>query len=356
MPRESLCIKVPKRDGEKAILTAKRVKLSDNNLDIHSDEKFVYVPIVRKPSKKEQMVFNKEIIGFQLEVHNFQERPRSEKTLVDVLENKLPPHLLARLPKALDIIGDIAIIEIPKELEIYRKTLADAVLQIHRNVRTVLAKAGAVGGTYRLREFELIGGEARTTAIHKELGCTYYVDLAKVYFSPRLSHEHERVASLVQRSETVVDLFAGVGPFAVLIAKKTENVKVYALDINPDAIEYLKKNIRFNRVQNRVFPIFGDARKIVEEKLWGIADRVIMNLPESALEYVDVACKAIKHDGGVVHLYHFTHFPDSVEELKNRFSQTVERTGRKVEQILSLRNVRETAPYEYQVVLDARIV
>jgi len=356
MPRESFCIKVSKKDGEKAILAAKRAGLSDRDLVIHSDEKFVYIPIVRNPSKKEQNLFEKEILDFQLEVYNFQERPRREKTLVDVLENKLPPNLSVRLPKALDIIGDIAIIEVPSELEIYKKTLGEAVLHLHRNVRTVLAKAGAVGGKYRLREFDLIAGEDKTTAVHKEFGCTYYVDVAKVYFSPRLSHEHKRVASLVQRGETVVDLFAGVGPFAVLIAKNTENVKVYALDINPNAIEFLKKNVRFNRVQNCVLPIFGDARKIVEEELCGIADRVIMNLPEGAVEYVDVACRAIKHEGGTVHLYHFTRSSDSVEELKNRFSQAIERAGRKIDQILSLRNVRETAPYEYQVALDARIV
>src|SRR3989339_2234960 len=356
MPKESLCIKVPKIQGEKTIVLANKLGLSDRELEIQNDANLIYVPIVRQPSEKETVIINEQAPEFQLEVRVFHERTHPEKTLAEVLENQLPPHLLASLPKALDIVGDIAIIEVPPELKTHENALGAAVMQTHKNVRTVLAKAGAVGGTYRLREFDIIAGETKTSTVHKEFGCQYYVDVAKAYFSPRLSHEHKRVASLVQKGETVVDLFVGVGPFSVLIAKNNENVKVYAVDINPDAVELLKKNVRLNRVQNCVIPILGDARKIVEKKLLGVADRVIMNLPESAVEFVDVACKALKPEGGVVHFYGFVRSPDSVEELKNRFSESVEKTGRKVKEPISAKTVRETAPYEMQVVLDAKII
>jgi tRNA (guanine37-N1)-methyltransferase len=220
----------------------------------------------------------------------------------------------------------------------------------------VLGKAGAVSGTYRLREFEVIAGERRTATVHKEFGCEYYVDVAKAYFSPRLSHEHKRVAELVQKGETIVDLFAGVGPFAILIAKIVEAVKVYAVDINPDAVEFLKRNIRLNRVEKQVFPILGDARQVVDDKLSGVADRVIMNLPEKAEEFVDVACKATKPKGGTIHYYGFVRVPDSLEDMKLRFSRAVEKAGRKVERFLLVKTVRETAPYEWQVVLDDAIL
>ena len=229
-------------------------------------------------------------------------------------------------------------------------------MKTHKNVRTVLAKAGAVSGTFRLRELSVIAGEPRTDTIHKEHGCRYYVDVAKAYFSPRLSHEHKRVASLVQNGETVVDLFAGVGPFSVLIAKDNETVKVYAVDINPDAVELLKRNVRLNRVENRVFPVLGDARQAVENKLLGVADRVIMNLPEKAIEFVDAACDAIKPNGGVIHFYGFNRMPDSIEDMQNRISKVVEERGRKVVKFLFSRTIRETAPHEGQVVLDTQIV
>jgi tRNA (guanine37-N1)-methyltransferase len=151
-------------------------------------------------------------------------------------------------------------------------------------------------------------------------------------------------------------LFAGVGPFSVLIGKKNPKVKVYAVDLNPEAVELLKVNVRVNRVENRVFPVLGDARQIAAEKLQGLADRAIMNLPETAIEFVDAACQAIKPQGGVIHFYSFVRSPDSIENQKLRFTGAVEKVGRKVEAFLFVKSVRETAPYESQIVLDAKIV
>jgi tRNA (guanine37-N1)-methyltransferase len=218
-----------------------------------------------------------------------------------------------------------------------------------------LAKAGAVSGTYRVRDFEIVAGEPRTDTVHKEHGCKYYVDLATAYFSPRLSHEHKRVASLVADGETVADLFAGVGPFTVLIAKKNANGKVHAVDINPNAVEFLRKNIRLNRVENRAYALLGDARQVAKERLHGIADRVIMNLPESTVDFVDAACEALKSTGGIVHFYSFVDSIDSLEDVQRRFARKVEEYGRKVEVVLFSRFVRGTAPYEWQIVLDAKI-
>jgi len=153
----------------------------------------------------------------------------------------------------------------------------------------------------------------------------------------------------------VVDLFAGVGPFSILIAKKNLKVKVYAVDINPEAVELLKVNVRVNRVENRVFPLLGDAKQITSNKLHGLADRVIMNLPETAIEFVDAACQAIKPQGGIIHFYAFLRSPDSVENQKLRFSETARKAGRKVESFLYAKSIRETAPYESQIVLDAKV-
>jgi tRNA (guanine37-N1)-methyltransferase len=111
--------------------------------------------------------------------------------------------------------------------------------------------------------------------VQKEHGCEYHLDLSEVYFSPRLSYEHSRVASQVEEKETVVDMFAGVGPFSILIAKTHEDVKVYAVDVNPDATRYLERNIIVNGVMGKVVPVLGDAKEIVHERLRGAADRVM---------------------------------------------------------------------------------
>ena len=356
MSEHAVCIKVKKNHGEKALILANKLGLTNRELKIQQNTNHLYIPLTRQPGEAELKKLKAELSDFELTTEAFAKKKPQQKTLHQVLEDQLPQDLLTALPRALDVIGDIAVIDIPPELKMHERVIGEALLKTHKNVRTVLAKVGAVTGTYRLRELVVIAGENRTTTTHKEHGCQYNVDVATAYFSPRLSTEHNRVASLVQKGDTVVDLFAGVGPFAVLIAKKNADVKVYAVDINPEAVEFLKKNIRLNRVDNRVIPIQGNARQTVEERLLGVADRVIMNLPEKAIEFVDAACKAVKPSGGIVHYYAFIRLQDSLEAAQQRFSEAVEKAGRKVDMFLSAKTIRETAPYECQIVLDAKIL
>ncbi len=355
MPKSSISVRVPKNQGQKTLALACKLQLIDKSLEIQRNGDTLCVPLVRQPQESELATIRNLIPDMQLATAVFPEKQLPAKTLIQVLANKLPPSLLASLPQALDVVGDIAIIEIPSELKAYENLIGEAILKTHRNIKTVHAKAGAISGTYRVRGYTFIAGEQKTQTVHREFGLTYHIDLAKAYFSPRLSHEHERVASLVQTGETVVDLFAGVGPFSVLIAKKNPKVKIYAVDINPEAIELLKVNVRINRVENRILPILGDARQMTATILKGSADRVIMNLPEKAIEFVDAACQAIKPKGGIIHFYGFVRSPDSIEDLKLRFSAAVEKTERKLESYLYAKSIRETAPYESQIVLDAKV-
>lgn len=354
--KEAACIKVPKSLGEKAVTVANKLRIIDKGLEIQSDCAFIYVPILRALSEGDLKTLKEQLRELEVLIYAFPERRKKAVTFAELLESKLPPHLLASLPRSMDLIGDVAVLEIPPELNAYKNVIGDAILQANKNVRTVLAKAGAVSGTYRVREFDVIAGERKTETIHKEHGCRYRVDLAKAYFSPRLSYERKRVASLVKEGETVVDMFAGVGPFSILIAKTCVNVTVYAVDLNPCAIELLDENVNLNKVRGKVQPILGDARQVVKERLVNIADRVIMNLPEKAIEFVDVACETLKVTGGVVHFYCFVRATDSLEDVKFRFTDAVKECGRIVGGIPFSRFVRATAPYEWQAVLDAEIL
>lgn len=349
------CIKTPRREGEKTLILTSKLGLINKELEIQRDEEFIYIPLAKRPSKEELKTLKEQVADCIVSVHSFPERKKPRTSLAQLLEDTLSPHLLASLPRAIDFVGDIAIVEFPPELGAYKTAIGEAILKTNQKVRTVLAKAGAVGGTYRLRKFTIVAGEPKTDTIHKEYGCQYHVDVTKAFFSPRLSFEHRRVASLVEEGDIVIDLFAGVGPFSIQIAKNRQSATVYAVDVNPDAVEYLKKNIRLNRVIGKVYPISGDARQVVKDKLSGVADRTIMNLPEKAIDFVDVACEAIKPSGGIVHFYSFVNKSDSLENLKARFTEAVEKSGRSVEKILFSRFVRETAPYEWQAVLDVRI-
>ena len=348
------CLKVQKRLGEKAILFVNRIGLIDKRFKVRHVDDSILIPLITEPQKKSLEEFNEELKSFEISKFDFTFVEKIPKSLADVLEKALPPHLLASLPKSVDVIGDVAVVEIAPELEAQRKMIGEAILVIHKNVRTVLAKSSAIGGPYRVREFEVVAGIGKTETTHREHNCVYRLDVAKVYFSPRLSYEHERVAAQVKNGEIVLDMFAGIGPFSILIAKKHE-AKVYSIDINPDAVHYLKQNIVLNKVQTRVVAMQGDARKLVEKDLVGIFDRVIMNLPVEAISYVDVACRALKPRGGVIHYYEFAAEPNPIDKVKERFSEAVIRAGREVKEILTMKMVKPTAPFEWLVAVDALI-
>jgi tRNA (guanine37-N1)-methyltransferase len=324
--KKTECIKTFRRDGERTLILTGKLGLINKDLEIQRDEEFIYFPLAKRPTREELKTLKEQIADCKVSLHSFPERKKTRKSLGQVLENKLPPQLLASLPRAIDFVGDIAIIELPPELDAYKIEIGEVILT-NKKVHTVLAKAGVVEGTYRLRKFTIVAGEPRTDTTHKEYGCQYHMDIAKAFFSPRLSFEHRRVASQVEEGEIVVDLFAGVGPFPIQIAQNRQNVTIYAVDVNPNAVEYLKKNIRINRVTGTVHPILGDARQVVEDKLSGVADRVIMNLPEKAIHFVDVASGAIKPSGGTVHFYSFVNKLDSLDDLRARFTETVEKCG-----------------------------
>ncbi len=348
-------IRVRKNLGEKALQSLRQLNLVNQSLRVRVIKEHLIVPILREPSTRELEELRRQFSDLFIETIEFQTRKIKSKTIFDILEDQLPPHLLASLPKSIDIIGGVAVVEIPPELRENRVQIGEAILEVNSKVHTVLAKAGPISEKYRTRELDVIAGKGETMTMHKEFGCTYRMDVRKVYFSPRLSFEHERVASQVKESEIVLDMFAGVGPFSILIAKRVGRVHVYAIDANQNAVRFLSENIALNKVQGKVTPILGDAGTIVKEHFAGKADRVIMNLPEQALGFIDSACTALKPTGGIVHYYSFAIEPDPPSKVKEDLEQAVLKAGRRVASFFSLRTVRSTAPHEWQVAVDAKV-
>ena len=163
MSQENFCLKVAKQHGEEALLAANTLGLIDKTLQIQKDnEESLFIPLQRKPTQKEAEILKEKMPEAQLTARVFFEKKHQEKTLTESLRGLLPQDLLAKLPRALDLVGDIAIVEIPAELEPHKVTVGEAILKTQRNVKVVMAKAGKVSGTYRLRDFEFIAGEHRT--------------------------------------------------------------------------------------------------------------------------------------------------------------------------------------------------
>jgi len=253
--------------------------------------------------------------------------------------------------RAFDVVGDIAVIKLPEKLLSEKHLIGQALMQVHNNVRTVLNQISPVRGEFRTRELEVIAGEPRTETIYREGGCSFKVDLAKAYFSPRLAIERLRVAKLVKSGEVVTNLFAGVGCYSVLIAKYRKANRVYSIDKNPAAFDYMRENIRINKVGDVVVPILGDARDVVENRLAGQADRVLMPLPELARNFFDVALKALKPSGGIIHFYDFGQEPDIFGPSLEFVRAAAASRGLKTT-LLGARKIRSYATRCYHIVLD----
>lgn len=255
------------------------------------------------------------------------------------------------------MMGNIAVVRLTRESKKHGKDIARMIMSNHANVKTVLFQTSAVSGKFRLRKLRRGAGEKTTSTIHKESKCVFSVDVAKCYFSPRLLHERMRIAQTVKDGEVVVNMFAGVGCYSILIAKKSNVRKVYSIDINPIAVEYMKKNVRMNGVFGKVIPILGDAKDIIEKRLRHVADRVLMPLPEKALEYLPYALLALKESGGPVHYYDFVHAKkteDPTEKVRLKVTEKLLTLGASFDTFYG-RVVRETGPNWYQIALDIQI-
>jgi len=209
-------------------------------------------------------------------------RKRLRKNLSGVLSSED----LDKVYNSFDVVGDIAIIRLPDASQSNAQTAAKAIMSRHRNVKTVLLQASPVSGDLRLRRLTHVAGENKTSTVHREFGCLFSVDVAKCYFSPRLSHERMCIARKVESEDTVVNMFAGVGCFSITIAKHANPEKVFSIDVNPAAIQFMQDNIRLNRVYGKVIPLLGDSKELINNRLQQVADRVLMPLPEKAREYL----------------------------------------------------------------------
>ncbi|QDA31505.1 class I SAM-dependent methyltransferase family protein [Thermococcus indicus] len=329
-----LAVKVPKQEAEKARRKLIELGVLAKGYAIRREGEFILFPLIEP------------VEGFELVEADFErleKRPHSYREVVEV-----PDEVRPLLPSSFDIIGDIAIIELPKELMPYGKAIGEAILRVHRHIKAVFAKGSKVSGEYRVRELIHLAGERRTETLHRENGIRLKLDVARVYFSPRLATERMRIFEKTRPGEVVFDMFAGVGPYAVLLAKKAK--LVFAVDLNPWAVRYLEENIGLNKVDN-VVPVLGDVRKVAGQLK---ADRVIMNLPKFADRFLREAMLSVR-DGGVVHYYGFGPDGDLFSEHEAKIKTVARELGLGVE-FLGERKVRPYAPRQFNIAIDFQVL
>jgi tRNA (guanine37-N1)-methyltransferase len=336
------CVRVTREDGEAARRRLAERDLVDGSHEIVAEDGTLYIPVT-----------DREAVPGEFEVVD-RDAPRRET-------ETMPADLLDFDP-SYERLGDIAIVD--EDDPDRARALADAIVASALPVETVLNRASKVRGETRVRDWDVLAGEG-TETVHREYGHEFAVDLAEVYFSPRLATERHRVAEQVTPGERAFDMFAGVGPFVVPFAAR--GAEVVGVDINETAIEYLRENARRNGVPDRVTAIHGDVRDVVSgssrgqrsdgvedvaAEYAGWADRLVMNLPHSADEFLETAV-ALAGDDAVVHYYDIQgeddpYGPGEVairDAAEPEYEATVERRH----------TVRSYAPHELNVVLDVRL-
>lgn len=272
--------------------------------------------------------------------------------MIELLEKRLPPHELKHLKGSFDIVGDVAIVEIPDELVHREKDIVEALVELNPRIKTIYSKGSARKGVYRLRDFKLIYGEEKETE-HTEHGFRIRLDVRKVYFSPREATERQRIARQVKRNETVMVMFAGAGPYALAVAKTQPRVrKVYAVEINPDACKYMSENVRINKAGDKIVPIMGDVEEECE-KYFGKCDRVIMPLPKGAYEYLKIAAKCLKEKGGTIH-YYFWSSEDGLGEIKEMVEVDLQSLRKKIKSLKTIK-VSEYGPKTLKFCMDITV-
>jgi tRNA (guanine37-N1)-methyltransferase len=248
--REGWCLRVPKSGGERRRLQLLMEGLLDGSLLLRRDGEDLLLPVKEPCAGCERALFEEAQV-----------------------QPDLPRH---------DLVGGIAIL----------------LLRSRPSIHTVLAPEGPVEGEFRTRRFSILAGRPTTRTRYTEYGLRFEIDLSLAYFSPRLSGERQRLLGLTGEGERVLDMFAGVGPFAITLAARAG--LVWAADINPDAVGLMLENIALNHAGN-VIPLLADAARLPRILPRGF-DRVVMNLPFGAMGYLDSAL-ALCRPGGTLHLY-----------------------------------------------------
>ena len=318
------CVCVPREEGETTRQRLAADGLVSEAYEIELAEGHLYIPVT-DPSA----------VG-DLPVVERDPDPREGQTMpADLVEDP-----------SYERVGDVVVVDEDDPDRADR--VAAAVVESDLPVDAVLDRASKVKGQERVRDWEVLAGEG-TETVHREYGCEYLVDLAEAFFSPRLATERHRVAEQVEAGEHAFDMFAGVGPFVVPFARR--GATVVGADVNPEAIAYLRENARRNGVAERVTAIEGDVREVVPD-YGGWADRVVMNLPHSADEFLDAAV-LLAGEEAVIHYYDIQHEEDPFGPGEAAIRRAAEPDYEAT--VETRRRVRSYAPHEVNVCLDVRL-
>lgn len=333
-------LKVPREKAETVKRKLKKLGLYDGKRRPGRDSNFILLPVLDDP-RVHKMGY--EVLPIELLL-----RPERQiyKNLESVLAERFTEEELQHL-RRYDVIGDIAVIQIPPELEHRVDDIVWGLRKVHPFIK-VVAKKGFHEGAFRIRDYSIIWGENWLTTVHKENGVEIKVDLSKVFFNPRMKGERYRLAQLVKDGERILIPFAGVLPYALVIARY-RNVKITAVELNEEAYRLGLENIELNRkrLKGGIEFIQGDAFKVLPEL--PTFDRVISPTPRG----VDALALTLDKAQKWLHYYDFVH-ERKIGEFGGRILEECKRQGKDCR--VKIKKVSDFKPHVFKVCADVEIL
>jgi tRNA (guanine37-N1)-methyltransferase len=278
--------------------------------------------------------------------------------LKESLKNKLSKKELDSLQKSFDVIGSIAVIDIPSQLKKKEKLIAQTLMASHSNIKTVLKKEGRIKGRLRTRKLKFIAGEKTKEAIHKESGCIFKLNVETCYFSPRMSNDRLEIARQVKLGEKILVMFGGVAPYAIVIAKNSRAKKIYSVEINKTASKYAAENVGLNKLDN-VEIIQGDVKRIIPKlRKKGVRfDRIVMARAQLKDDFLKEAL-SVAREGCIIHFHDFLFEENIPEEALAKISKAVEKIskqgGVRIEsyKVIRWKKAGDIGPRKYRIRVD----
>ncbi|MGC9121372.1 MAG: class I SAM-dependent methyltransferase [Thermogladius sp.] len=283
-----LCVSVDKGAASIALSTLKRIKALRSDLRVTRQGSRVLIPV--DESKLDEVEGVLRSIEFSVVDCN-----------PPVVSKTAPP-----TTPAYDLIGDVALVRSRVLESLGEDEAVSALTSIHPRLKSIYVVEETTG-EYRVPSLRLLWGENRSYAEAREYGLVFRVPLGRAYYNPRLAEEHHRVAESVEDGEVVLDMFSGIGGFALHIAS-LRDAFVVANDKNPEAYKHIIVNVRLNykKLKGVVYPLNYDAADLVNVLEREVFDRVIANLPTRSLDFAPFYGRLLR-SGGVLHLYILSH-------------------------------------------------
>ncbi len=276
-------------------------------------------------------------------------KTKLKSSLKDILIEKE----LDLLPRGFQSIGKVMILKLNPALYSYKAIIAKKCMELLPSIKAVYLNKGKIEGTFRKpNNIEYIAGENNSLVRHKEHDVIYSFDFTKIMFSQGNLSERKYLATLVKDGEIIVDMFAGIGYFSLVIGKHSKSSRIYSIELNPEAYNYLVENVKLNHLEDKVFPILGDSNiEVVKLSASGIkADRVIMGVFPAPIGYIKNALSLVQERGTMYHYEGVTH-KEEYMDLYNEFEDIAKSEGFECK-LESKRFVKSYGPHLYHAVLD----